>query len=261
MSDISRQWLEEVQTEMFDLDECPEYDLLVKYSGRKMSKSFNHHIETHLSNCELCSSVVNSLSCADTNKIVEKSSEEIISSIERSYSKNSALTDKIKYNLKDLYSLIFGSPAFKYSFSTVLVLIIAGFVSHQLLKPEYYELARINPTEKEMIMLSVENLRGEKEIKKTSSDISFLLENETSFLGFIPNFNEIKLNHSLKILTSAFNSNTDSFYKEKYAYFIGKTYLMKNDIKSAVDWFTKVTDSKSETMYSKLAGKILSELK
>lgn len=261
MSDISKQWLEEVQTEMFDLDECPEYDLLVKYSGEKMQKGFNHKIETHLSNCELCSSVVKSLSYADNNKIIEKSSEEIMASIERSYSKNSALTDKIKQNLKNIYSLVFETPAFRYSFSAALILIVAGFSSYQLLKPEYYELAKINPTEKEMIMLSVENLRGDNEVKNTSSDISFLLENETSFLGFIPEFSEEKLNHSLKVLTSAFNSNTDSFYKEKYAYFIGKTYLMKNDIKSAVDWFTKVTDSKSETMYSKLAGKILSELK
>jgi len=259
MYDISKQWLEEVQSEIFEKSKCPEYDLLVKYSEKKLKKRFNHKIESHLLNCKLCDSVVNGLSDSVTNKQIENDSKEVILAIENNYSPSIGFGEKIINNIRKLYSVVFDIPVLKYSAFAVSILIISAIASHNLFKPKYYELAKFNPSEKEMILLSVDNLRGE-EATEVTPDISMLLENETSFLGFIPKFDNIRLQNSLELLTQIYNSDTDPFYKEKYAYFIGKTYLMKADRQNAVKWFTKVTEFKSETLYSKLANRILSEL-
>lgn len=261
MSDVSKKWVKEKCSEMFDVNECPEYDLLVNYSNGKLDKDENHQIETHLNKCHLCYTVMENLESVDEKK-VDLASDEIMSLLKINNSNSEIISETNRQNkfLNSLWGFVKRKPSIRYSFSAGLSFTLVLVVAYQLIKPDYYDLARLNDQEKEMIMISVENQRGTDLTEQTEEDLSLLLQNEESILGFIPTFNATNINNSLRILNNAYSNTEDSFYKEKYAYFISKLHLMNNDESNAKVWLNKVLDYKSETLYSKYAIQILKNL-
>ncbi len=61
-------------------------------------------------------------------------------------------------------------------------------------------------------------------------------------------------------MRTAFETSTEPFYRNKYAYFLGKAYLMQSDAVNATKWLEKVVNAPSSKAYHQAANRLLKRL-
>ncbi len=256
-------WSNSFVEELYQHSDCPDFALLSDYANNKLQNFQIFDVENHLTECRFCSAVVDSLQEITDSQLIENEAKLIVNKIESNVlnKKTSDLDEKINFSFIPFISNLFQKNVIRYSFSALLIFALIYVFSYKIITPEYYYLARLNPTETEMIKLSSSSTRGNDATQLSNQDITSLLDAETQILGLFPVFDKTKIEKAIKSLTAAYNSTDENFYQQKYAYFLGKAFLMENDKATALKWFITVDNIKLESFYKNSANNLISKLK
>ena len=260
----STRWLNRIKKDIFSKHECPEFDQLVAYNQCQISSGSKSQIEKHLLYCKLCDSVIESFSSISELDILDENVNTINKRIEDYISKE-PLETKNKFALSNKEQtknkFIYKFPLIRY-FAAAAVILIVLFGITEKLKPRYYKFASLDSQEKEMLMLSSNNSRGASyNGYEYSPGAAQLLKVEQKKIGIITFFDQSTINQAINHLHNTYNLSNEAFYRNKYAYFLGKAYLMNADIINAKEWFIAVKNSTESSAYQDAANKILKGLK
>ena len=112
-----------------------------------------------------------------------------------------------------------------------------------------------------MLLLVTESKRGDAQKgSELSQGTLLLLRAEKKRWGVIPSFDQQKVQQATSHLRTAFETSTEPFYHNKYAYFLGKAYLMQSDAVTARQWLAKVVNAPSSKAYHQAASRLLKRL-
>jgi hypothetical protein len=265
-----KNWIDSILSQFMGGTECPEFNLLVGYHEGSASSKIGRQIEKHLLDCELCSSVVESLPLVgDLSKIGRE--VELVNDRLRDYNKAEGMAALSLNTLeKKLASIrrrsgrlqpILGSPAFRYSIAAAFLIVVLYSVAMQYLMPQYYEVATLSSEERNMLLLFTESKRGDVQSGGESSEGALLLLSaDQKRWWLLPSFDQEKVQQATSHLHAAFESSTEPFYRNKYAYFIGKAYLMQTDAVNARQWLETVVNAPSSKAYHQAASRLLKRL-
>ena len=272
MSNDSNKWFKSMKDELFCETECPEFEVLVAYNKNNLSSEETAQIEKHLLDCELCCMVTEGFSTVEDIKSIGDNSTQVIDAINSQIAVNpqdlSASKQKkkgfFKAIIEKLYSYfkdISRPSTVRYAFSiTVLMMIFIGV--YQNTAPKYYEYATLSSDEQDLLMLvNNRNRGGDPGENEFSLGAGLLMKVEQKRLYYFTYFDQKKLEKTIKHLKKAYNLSEEPFYQNKYAYFLGKAYLMCSDTENAKNWLTKVKSSSHSAAYQKNANRILFEIK
>ena len=266
-------WFKLMMDELFNRSECPEFETLVDYYNCKVNLKTIKQVEKHLLDCELCNSVLEGLVADVDLKSMEENVRQITEKIQASIMIKTPLTsvatnhkevavaienkvEKILFHSKT----IFKTPVFRYSMAAVIILLILyGFF--QNMRPEYYKYALLNSQEQELLMLSKSKFRGgDAGRSEFSRGAILLLRAEQKRMLLIPSFNQTKVDQAIIHFQKAFHLSKEPFYRNKYAYFLGKSYLMKSDDVSARKWLNYIVKSSQSAAYFEAAIQLIKKI-
>ncbi len=265
-----KNWFDSLLKLLMGSKECPEFDVLVSYHRGDVASKIEHQIEEHLLNCELCSSVVQSLPLVgDVNRIDLE--VELANSRIRDYNRAEGMAApslkklekkpaRIRSRLGRLQPIL-STPIFRYSLAAAVLTLIFYSVAVQYLTQPYYEVAALNSDERSMLLLFSDSKRGEVQSENEFyQGALWLLSAEQKRWGLIPSFDQQKVQQATLQLITAFETSTEPFYRNKYAYFLGKAYLMQSDVINARHWLDAVVNAPRSEAYHLAANRLLKRL-
>ena len=265
-----KNWFNSILNQFMGSTNCPEFDVLVAYHKDNVSLKIERQIEGHLLDCELCSSVVESLPLVVNLNRIDEEVEQVKEKI-RNYNRaegppapsvktSEKKPARIRRQLGRMQPIL-SSPIFRYSLAAAFLTLIFYNVAVQYLTPQYYDIASLNPEEQNMLLLDNESQRGDWQRGAELSQGAFLLLNaEQKKWGLIPSFEVQRVQQAISHLLTAIETSTEPFYHNKYAYFLGKAYLMQSDVVTARQWLEKVVNAPSSKAYHQAASRLLKRL-
>jgi len=254
-----KNWFNSILNQLLGGTYCPEFNVLVAYHKESVSLKIGRQTEKHLLDCELCSSVVESLPLVGDLNRIDREVEQVNARI-RDYNRAEGPPARIRRQLGRMQPIL-SSPIFRYSLAAGFLTLIFYNVVVQYLTPPYYDIAALNPEERNMLLLVNESQRGDRQRWPELSQGAFLLLNaEQKKWGLIPSFEVQKVQQAITHLRTAFDTSTEPFYRNKYAYFLGKAYLMQSDAVTARQWLEKVVNASSSKAYHQAGSRLLKRL-
>jgi len=265
-----KNWFNSMLNQLLGGTYCPEFNVLVAYHKESVSLKIGRQTEKHLLDCELCSSVVESLPLVGDLNRIDREVEQVNARI-RDYNRaegtpapsvktSEKKPARIRRQLGRMQPIL-SSPIFRYSLAAGFLTLIFYNVVVQYLTPPYYDIAALNPEERNMLLLVNESQRGDRQRWPELSQGAFLLLNaEQKKWGLIPSFEVQKVQQAITHLRTAFDTSTEPFYRNKYAYFLGKAYLMQSDAVTARQWLEKVVNASSSKAYHQAGSRLLKRL-
>lgn len=109
-------------------------------------------------------------------------------------------------------------------------------------------------------MLAERSAKGPASLNAFSQGATALLAAPKKKFGFIPYFDQQKVDIALKHFHQAFNTSIETADQNQYAFFLGKAYLMKAKPDSAKHWFQWVATESPATNYKTEAKWYLEKL-
>ena len=265
MTTNSFNWSDTKINDLFNTLDCPEFDTLTAYHNNKVSKKIAKQIEKHILDCKLCASVIEGLPEIDNlehvDSLVQKANTKIDSIVE-SNTVSDSKDFKDSNTIFSTFKLIFTRmerPLYIGYATAMLVLCITLFSITQK-QPQYYDIASLNQQEQEMLMLINNQNRGDYEENEFSQGAVLLLDAEYRKVGVLLSFDNQKINDDISHLKKAYNLSNEPFYQNKYAYFIGKAYLMNSDLERAKEWLKVVVQSDKSAAYQDAAIDLLNDV-
>ena len=270
MTNNGKNWFNSILNQLLGGTYCPEFNVLVAYHKESVSLKIGRQTEKHLLDCELCSSVVESLPLVGDLNRIDREVEQVNARI-RDYNRaegtpapsvktSEKKPARIRRQLGRMQPIL-SSPIFRYSLAAAFLTLIFYNVAVQYLTPPYYDIASLNPEERNMLLLVNESQRGDRQRgAELSQGAFFLLNAEQKKWGLIPSFEVQKVQQAISHLRTAFETSTQPFYRNKYAYFIGKAHLMQADAGNARQWLETVVNAPSSKAYHPAARRLLKRL-
>lgn len=124
-------------------------------------------------------------------------------------------------------------PGWLVAASVVLLVLYGGlWLLGRSTRPDTYALATVTDYEKE--------LGGTVRSPTTPSDLAqgveALLAAPQHSFGLFPHYNQIQVKRAIAHLKPAFEAASDPFQRERIAFFLGKAYLMQQNVPEARTW-------------------------
>ena len=272
--------------EHLSTDELSNYVLYLNEdssAGNEFAKSIPS-IEKHLSSCSKCQQVFSIL-----NKEFNDIDNFVSSQIQQSEGKSSIS------EISDKTISWYKYPSVKYyltSLFAVVMIYISLFAISEFTTPSYIRISQQNQTteystkrgrnseyfqngieaiEKGNYSSAISSLTNDV-IKNPKDEtifytyyvlgIAYLEKSETSFLGLFPSYNHNDLKNAIAVFNKTIESNNSGLFNNinnNTFYFLGKAYLLYNDIPDAEKYLHRAVSNKSD--YSRQAGELLTSIK
>jgi FimV-like protein len=137
-------------------------------------------------------------------------------------------------------------------------LILVFYGGYRLSLPEYYKLAVLTQSEQKNLSPGT---RGAPSAFRSEFALGAeaLLSASRNKWGIIPYFDLQQVMQAITHLQNAFAQTADPVCRNKYAFYLGKAYLMQEDVAAARQWLNKVLAS-AAVAYQDEAKKLLDRL-
>jgi len=124
------------------------------------------------------------------------------------------------------------------------VLVLALYGGYRLSLPEYYELALLTQSEQKNLYPET---RGEPSASQSefAQGAEALLSASRYKWGLIPYFDPQQVMKAITHLQDAYAQTDDPVSRNKYACYLGKAYLMQEDVATARQWLNRVLASEA----------------
>lgn len=140
---------------------------------------------------------------------------------------------------------------------------LGGRLAYKSALPEHYELKRLAKTE---LALFESNFRSDQNsLARPASEIEFaeggqfLLKTEKRKYFIVPYFDRVMADSAISHFQQAYHLTQDEIKKNKYAYFIGRSYFMMSDLAHTNEWLQKTFETNA-VVFRQEAKKILGTL-
>ncbi len=141
---------------------------------------------------------------------------------------------------------------------TVFVfLVLTVYAGYRFSLPEYYHLSKLQVWEQKGLAQTTRSAGAETDDFALAAQA--LLSAQQKRLGVLPYFDRDEVERAIVHLQKAFESSSDPLTRNKYAYYLGKAYLMQGKVELAKRWLRRVLESKA-VAYQKEASYLLERL-
>jgi len=219
-------------------------EIIEAYILNRLPETEKEAFEAHVYGCDVCFEEVQFLQDLEQAAHETRQDASVVS--------HAKITPKSPRSQVSRRSLHFTAAA------TFLILAIMAAI--QLSRPQYYSIAKLIDEERKSLIVSE---RGQSQLSAPEQDFragatALLQAQEARFL-FFPYFDRAKTDNAISHLRQAYRADENSFKRNKYAYFIGKAYLMQANADSARVWLQRILD-RNDSVYQKEVRELLNSL-